>query len=112
MIGGGEEARDPVRSEPVLLMEFFVACPGSKGLEGCPGSAVVSLIVDFPDAASEVMITLARFRYGIYDPTVFSLSCGAARSGSGTGNAKPEPVHMSTSKLVVSSGIEFNSSRP
>ena len=79
-------------------MELFVACPGSKELDGCPGSVVLSLIVDFPDAASEGMITLARFRYGIYDPTVFGLSGGAARSGGGTGNAKPEPVHMSTSR--------------
>jgi len=92
-------------------MELFVTCPGSEELEGCPGRVVVSLIVDFPDAASD-MITLARFRYGIYEPTVFSLSGGAARSGGGTGEAKPEPVQMSTSRLVVSPGIEFNSSRP
>ena len=93
-------------------MEFLVPCPGSKELEGCPGSVAVSLIVDFPDAASEVRIMLARLRYGMYDPTVFNLSCGAARSGGGTGNAKPEPVQISTSRFVVSSGIEFNSSRP
>lgn len=93
-------------------MELFVACPGSKELDGCPAMVAVSLIVDFPDAASELMITLALFKYGIYEPTVFSLSGGAERSGGGTGNAKPEPVQISTSRLVVSSGIEFSSSRP